>query len=208
MQVYGQDQYCLAPIASAQEVAYMRYEEYIPDNLIPDEQRSRRRGYFWGLITGIIIGAVAMFILDPQNGRRRRSLARDQAIKARNTVDRAVTEDLPKRAEYISGFAEGARHKVQEMADGGSDRRPENEVVLVDRVMSQVFRDPDLPKGEINVDADGTTVFLRGSVEDESLVEEIEKRVRSVEGVDDVVNLINQPDADPSEVRAEQTNQD
>jgi gas vesicle protein len=183
----------------------MRYEDYIPADMIPDERKAGRRGYFWGLITGIILGAVAMFILDPQNGRRRRSLARDQAIKARNTVDRAVTEDLPKRAEYLSGFAEGAKHKVKEAAEGGSDRRPENEVVLADRVMSQVFRDPDLPKGDVNVDASGTTVFLRGSVEDDSLVEEIEKRVRAVEGVDDVVNLINKPDADPSEERVEQT---
>jgi gas vesicle protein len=186
----------------------MRYEEYIPEHLIPDERRAGRRGYYWGLFTGIILGALAMFILDPQNGRRRRSLARDKAIKARNAVDRVVTEDLPKRAEYISGFAEGATHKIKEAAEGGSDRRPENEVVLADRVMSQVFRDPDLPKGDINVDASGTTVFLRGSVEGDELAQEIEKRVRAVEGVDDVVNLINKPEADPTEVRAEQAGSD
>jgi gas vesicle protein len=184
----------------------MRYEDYIPEELIPNEKRARRRGFFWGLITGAFLGAGAMFILDPQNGRRRRSLARDQAIKARNTVDRAVTEDLPKRADYLSGFVEGAKHRAREAAEGGSNRRAENEVVLVDRVMSQVFRDPELPKGSVNVDAEGTTVFLRGSVENEKLVAEIEKRVRAVEGVDDVVNLINQPEADPSEIRAGQSN--
>jgi hyperosmotically inducible periplasmic protein len=176
-----------------------RAEEYIPN-----EKQARRRGYFWGLLTGIVIGAVAMFVLDPQNGRRRRSLARDQAIKARNTVDRAITEDLPKRAEYLSGFAEGAIHRATEMADGRDDRRPENEPVLVDRVLSTVFRDPELPKGDVNIDANGTTIFMRGSVETDELAADIEKRVRAVEGVDDVVNLINQPDADPSELRVEQ----
>jgi hyperosmotically inducible periplasmic protein len=178
--------------------------DYIPSDLsdlIPDESGARRRGFFWGLISGIAIGTALMYLLDPDSGRRRRSLARDQAIKARNTVDQAVTEDLPKRADYLSGFAEGAKHKVKEIAEGGSDRRPENEAVLVDRVLSQVFRDPELPKGEINVDANGTTVFLRGSVDDDELAQEVEKRVRAVEGVDNVVNLINQPEADPSEVR-------
>jgi gas vesicle protein len=178
--------------------------DYFPNDLIPDESRSKRRGYFWGLITGIFVGAAAMYALDPENGRRRRSLARDQAIKARNTIDQVVSEDLPKRADYLSGFAEGARHKIKEMADGGSDRRPENEAVLIDRVMSQVFRDPAIPKGDINVDASGTTVFLRGAIDDEELAQEIAKRVHAVEGVDDVVNLINQPEQDPTEVRAGQ----
>ncbi len=155
-----------------------------------------------GLLTGLVIGAVAMFVFDPQNGRRRRSLARDQAIKARNTIDRAVTEDLPKRAEYVAGFAEGAKHRIRGIAEGGSNPVPENERVLIDRVMSTVFGDPDVPKGSVNVDASGTTVFLRGSVDDDETAREIEKRVRDVAGVDDVVNLINQPEADPSEVRA------
>jgi hypothetical protein len=178
----------------------MRYDQ-IPTDFLPDEKRSRRRGYFWGLLTGLALGAGAMFVFDPQNGRRRRSLARDRAIKARNSVDRVISEDIPKRADYLSGFAEGARHKVRQMAEGGSDRRPENEHVLVDRVLSQVFRDPELPKGDVNVDADGTTVFLRGSVDSDDLANKIEQRVRSVEGVDHVVNLINQPEADPTEVR-------
>lgn len=176
--------------------------EFIPTDLFPDERRSRQRGYLWGLITGLIVGALAMFVLDPQNGRRRRSLARDQAIKARNTVDRAVTDDLPKRAEYLAGFAEGARHKLKEFTDSDAGRRPENESVLVDRVRSQVFRDPELPKGDVNVDANGTTVFLRGTVESDELAEEIARRVGAVEGVDDVVNLINKPETDPGEVRA------
>jgi gas vesicle protein len=185
----------------------MNYDFNPPDyrQFLPNEGAARRSGFIWGLLTGLILGAAAMFVLDPQNGSRRRSLARDQAIKARNTVDRAVTEELPKRADYLSGFAEGARHRIQEMADGGSDRRPDNEAVLVDRVLSQVFRDPELPKGDINVDANGTTVYLRGSIESDELAMDIEKRVRGVEGVDEVVNLINKPEADPSEIHAEQS---
>lgn len=156
----------------------------------------------WGFLVGIGLGAAAMYVLDPANGRRRRSLTRDKAVKARNTVQHAVNDEIPKRIDYLSGFAQGARHRAHVVLSGGSDRRPENEHVLVDRVLSTVFRDPDLPKGQVNVDANGTTIFLRGSIDDFETAHEIERRVRAVEGVDDVVNLINQPDADPSEVRA------
>lgn len=162
----------------------------------------RNRTMFLGFISGALAGAAAMYVLDPQNGRRRQSLARDKVVKARNSIDRAVTDDLPKRVEYLSGFMEGAKYRAKVAMEGGSDRRPENEHVLVDRVQSSVFRDPEIPKGSVNVDAEGTTVFLRGSVESDSLAQEIERRVRDVEGVDDVVNLINNPDADPSEIRA------
>lgn len=159
------------------------------------------RGFPWGLLAGIGLGAAAMYVLDPANGRRRRSLTRDKAVKARNTVEHAVTKEIPRRVDYLSGFAQGARHRASVVLGGGSDRRPENEHVLVDRVLSEVFRDPELPRSQINVDANGTTVFLRGSIDDFDTVHEIERRVRAVEGVDYVVNLINQPDADPSEVR-------
>jgi hyperosmotically inducible periplasmic protein len=173
--------------------------EPVRHDILPDEKRARRRGTLWGVFGGAIAGAAAMFILDPQNGRRRRSLVRDKAIRLRNVIDRTVTDELPKRVNYMSGFVEGAKHRAQETLEG-TDKRPENEHVLVDRVLSSVFRDPDLPKGQVNVDAAGTTVYLRGSLDDDSLVQEIEHRVRAVEGVDDVVNLINHPDADPSEI--------
>jgi hyperosmotically inducible periplasmic protein len=182
----------------------MRHDLQDLYDIIPNEERSRRSGFIWGLVTGAAIGAAAMFILDPQNGRRRRSLARDKAIKARNTVDHVVNESLPRRADYASGVAEGARHRIQEFTEGTSKRPAENEQVLLDRVLSTVFRDPELPKGDLNINATGSTVFLRGSIEDQEIVDTIEKRVRDVEGVDNVVNLINQPDADPDEVRAEQ----
>ena len=167
---------------------------------IPDEGKAKRRGTIMGLLAGAAAGAAAMFVLDPQSGRRRRSLIRDKAVKFRNTVDETVTDELPQRIDYLSGFATGAKHRVRKLVNG-SDSRPENEQVLVDRVLSTVFRDPDLPKGDVNIDASGTTVFLRGSIDDPAAREEIEKRVRDVEGVDHVVNLINQPDADPSQLR-------
>lgn len=36
--------------------------------------------YFRGLTTGLLIGALAMFLLDPNQGRRRRALARSRVL--------------------------------------------------------------------------------------------------------------------------------
>jgi gas vesicle protein len=36
--------------------------------------------YFRGLVTGLVVGALAMFVFDPKQGRRRRALARHRVL--------------------------------------------------------------------------------------------------------------------------------
>jgi osmotically-inducible protein OsmY len=66
-----------------------------------------------------------------------------------------------------------------------------DDATLVDKVESIVFRDHDVPKGQININAENGVVFLRGQVERPELVETLEKRVRKVGGVKDVENLLH-----------------
>jgi hypothetical protein len=42
--------------------------------------------YFRGLATGVLIGALAMFVLDPKQGRRRRALARSRVLHYGNEI--------------------------------------------------------------------------------------------------------------------------
>jgi gas vesicle protein len=42
--------------------------------------------YFRGLATGLLIGALAIFVFDPKQGRRRRSLARNRVVQYGNDV--------------------------------------------------------------------------------------------------------------------------
>jgi osmotically-inducible protein OsmY len=65
----------------------------------------------------------------------------------------------------------------------------------VDKVESIVFRKHDLPKGQININAENGVVFLRGQVDRPELVETLEARVRKVQGVKDVENLLYTPEA-------------
>jgi osmotically-inducible protein OsmY len=68
---------------------------------------------------------------------------------------------------------------------------------LVDKVESIVFREHDLPKGEVNINAENGVVFLRGQLDRPELVEKLEARVRKVRGVRDVKNLLHTPGTPP-----------
>jgi len=166
-------------------------------------RRARERSAFRrGLVIGLIGGAVATFVLDPRAGRRRRALARDKVVHLGHSVDELISETIPRRVEYLSGVAAGARHRVMSTVRPERSEMPDDDQFVTDRVMSIVFRDPDIPKGDINVNTVDGVVYLRGTVDDPRMVQEIESRVRQVEGVRDVVNVINRPEVDPSDVRA------
>ncbi len=83
----------------------------------------------------------------------------------------------------------------------GTDNDPEDrlragdpdDATLVDRVESQVFRDVDVPKGAVNVNAEYGKVVLRGEVESEDLIQDLVQRTRQVDGVSDVENLLHIP---------------
>lgn len=42
--------------------------------------------YLRGLLTGVFIGALAMFVFDPRQGRRRRALARNRLVEYGNEI--------------------------------------------------------------------------------------------------------------------------
>jgi osmotically-inducible protein OsmY len=129
-------------------------------------------------------GMAFMYYADPQNGRRRRHVTRDKAVSlARHGTKRGrrlvhhVTSDA-------KGYLERARH-----AQGGAEQLDDQ--TLVDKVESIVFRDRAVPKGQININAENGVVFLRGEVANPQLVEALEERVRKVQGVRDVTNLLH-----------------
>jgi osmotically-inducible protein OsmY len=64
-------------------------------------------------------------------------------------------------------------------------------------VETVLFRDRDVPKGQINVNAENGVVFLRGQVERRELVDDLGARVRKVRGVRGVTNLLHVPGSPP-----------
>jgi len=70
---------------------------------------------------------------------------------------------------------------------------PLDDVTLAHKVESVLFRNSSVPKGQISINAEGGTVFLRGQLENEDLVHEIAESVREIPDVAEVVNLLHSP---------------
>ena len=75
----------------------------------------------------------------------------------------------------------------------GTIREPLDDQTLKAKVESEVFRAAEAPKGDVNVNVEEGVVYLRGQLEDASLIQDLERRVRSVHGVDRVENLLHTP---------------
>jgi osmotically-inducible protein OsmY len=130
-------------------------------------------------------GLAAMYFLDPDRGKRRRAVLRDRAAGAARKVG-AVTERTQRRvASDVYGVGQKVSHPAM------TQDEPANDPTLAQKVMTELFRDPDIPKGSINVTADNGVIQLRGQVERPELILEIEGRVRRISGVLDVDNLLH-----------------
>jgi uncharacterized membrane protein len=131
-------------------------------------------------LIGAAVGSAAMYLFDPEHGRRRRGLIRDQAMKAtcnaRDMLD-AGGRDIKNR---LWGTI---RH-----APSRFDWRQPSDDVLVERVRAKLGRHVEHP-GAIEVMASHGRVMLLGSVlrhEHKQLLQ----AVRSVRGVKEVTDQL------------------
>ena len=62
---------------------------------------------------------------------------------------------------------------------------------LTEKVKSEIFRDADVPTGQVNVNTEYGKVILRGEVESEDMVQRLVEAARNVQGVEDVESLLN-----------------
>jgi hypothetical protein len=131
-------------------------------------------------------GAALAYFLDPQSGRRRRHQTRDQLLSLARQGTKRARKLVHHASADAAGTARRAAHALRRAEDVELD-----DATLVDKVESIVFRKHDVPKGQININAENGVVFLRGQVEDPGLVETLETRVRNVRGVKDVENLLH-----------------
>jgi osmotically-inducible protein OsmY len=95
---------------------------------------------------------------------------------------------------YLSDAARRAKLRDRVL---GLARRSRRTVVddqtLKAKVESEVFRETEAPKGDVNVNVELGVVYLRGQLQDQSLIDELEQRVRAVQGVNGVENLLHTP---------------
>jgi osmotically-inducible protein OsmY len=129
-------------------------------------------------------GALAAFFFDPVSGRRRRAEFRMRAP--------AFFRRRKRLAKRLTADAYGLKQRVAH-----SRRQPEegrlNDPALARKVETEIFRDPDVPKGNINVQAHDGVVELRGEVPSPELIDELVARTRQIPEVREVENLLHPP---------------
>lgn len=132
----------------------------------------------------LALGALGMFFFDPRGGRRRRNALRDRVA----AVPRRLRRRLARKAGLVRARVGALTAKATHLRERRKDWSDET---LADKIRSEVFRDPTLPKGAVNLNVEDGRVVLRGEVAEPALVEELERRVRDVVGVREVENLLH-----------------
>jgi hypothetical protein len=97
-------------------------------------------------------------------------------------------EQGTRRRAMIRGRIQGMLARRRE----GPKAQPDD-VTLARQVESELFRDEEVPKGQINVNAENGKIVLRGEVGQPKMISDLEDRARKVQGVNDVENLLHLP---------------
>lgn len=139
----------------------------------------------WAIITGGLAGALTVYFFDPERGKTRRAVFKDWSAARL----RRGWRELNKLSRYSSTTASALPQKMVRLQSGS--RPAADDVTLKDRVESEVFRDPEIPKGKINLDANAGIVTIRGAVSNAFQIASIERAVYKVPGVMGVENLLH-----------------
>jgi BON domain len=132
-------------------------------------------------------GAAIAYFFDRTSGRRRRALARDRSA----AFLRKGWRRLGRLERHAEAEAYGLSQKAQHLTDEPKPRP--DDATLAHKVETEIFRNPDVPKGQINVNAESGTVVLRGEVGTPEMIRDLEERTRQVQGVENVENLLHLP---------------
>ena len=135
---------------------------------------------------GALLGWAFAWFFDPSNGRRRRAVTRDRGLAlARRTGRR--TERF---GRHMASDAYGLKQRATHLHD---EPKEYDDATLKSKVETELFRPADVPKGQIDVNAQNGVIQLRGEVDSPELIDELVERAQKIQGVKDVESLLHLP---------------
>lgn len=150
---------------------------------------SARRGGPPGIILALLgagAGAAAAYLLDPERGRSRRARLLDQAGARMREMGTAV--ERGSRRAGTQAFAIS-----QQVAHRGGGNGTLSDSGLSDKVETELFADPAIPQGKININVEEGVVVLRGEVDDDGQRKELIRKAEAIPGVVRVDSLLHLP---------------
>jgi osmotically-inducible protein OsmY len=139
------------------------------------------------LFLAAIGGAVYYFFVGEQ-GAKRREQARERATELFGRGEFAAQE----AGDAVSAGAVSMKEQAQEAAERATDF---DDQTLRQKVETEVLG--EAPKGRVDVNVANGVVTLRGELEQPGLIEDLEQRVRKVQGVRGVENLLQASGTQP-----------
>jgi len=137
-------------------------------------------------VAGAAAGAAVTYFLDPQGGARRRREMSDKTLSSVKSNVSTAASQATAQAGKVAGKAQSAARSA--MPHHGEDI---DDVTLVRKVETEIFRAADAPKGQVSVNAENGVVFLRGEVSGE-WIERLGSEAERVDGVKGVRNLLHE----------------
>ncbi len=139
------------------------------------------------LLGGLGLGAALMYFLDPQSGRRRRALARDQyahTLRKIQDAERVLVRDASQRAMGLMAQTHRWLHAEE----------PADDAVLVERIRAALGRVTSHPHA-VEVSASQGHVVVRGPVlaDEAGNVLDCIERTRGVRSVDNQLDVHSEP---------------
>jgi hypothetical protein len=147
----------------------------------------RGPGWFGAVIlAGLasIGGAIVAFLADPSRGRARRARLLDQGAAALRRTGRRAERAVRNARASATGAMAAVSH-ARPSGTGAID-----DVTLAARAETELFRDPSVPKGSINVNAERGMLVLRGEVPTAELRDRLGQEAERIDGVWSVHNLL------------------
>jgi osmotically-inducible protein OsmY len=135
---------------------------------------------------GLVFGAIFDHYADPVSGRRRRKVDMDRVAGGVRSGWRRALRAL----RLVQADAYGVAKKIEHRQELPKDL---DDATIAHKIETDVFRDADVPKGQINVNVQEGVAQLRGEVPTPDMLDSLIKRTREVQGVREVESLLHLP---------------
>lgn len=149
----------------------------------PKKKSNRRPQQLIGVV---LLAISAGYFLGSSQGARPRHMAIDK-VKSKF---RRGSAQVPRSVQQAENNVSDTMVEVS-TSNQPAESGTVNDQELAHKVESELFRNPSIPKGQININAEEGVVYLRGTIESEEQSQQIGAQASGIDGVVGVKNLLH-----------------